>query len=196
VHVTHVVGVSNSEELSTLMVKEFDVTILGVSQVLDGMSSLERGITTSLVLKVVEVSKVLKLNNVEFHKLNWASIWVEGSWSSNKVSTVLGVIKLMISCDMHVTHVVSVSNSDKLSSLMVKEFDIAVLGVGEVLDGVSSLEGSISSGLILKVVEVSEILEVNNVKFHKLGWGSIWVEGSWHNLSVSVVGEVLEFVET
>jgi len=196
VHVTHVVGVSTSDELSTLMVKEFDVTILGVSQVLDGMSSLERGITTSLVLKVVEVSKVLKLNNVEFHKLNWASIWVEGSWSSNKVSTVLGVIKLMISCDMHVTHVVSVSNSDKLSSLMVKEFDIAVLGVGEVLDGVSSLEGSISSGLILKVVEVSEILEVNNVKFHKLGWGSIWVEGSWHNLSVSVVGEVLEFVET
>ena len=81
----------------------------------------------SSCLDLAGIDKVLEGSKV--HQLSWSSIWVESSWSSDEISTVYGVIEFMESGYAHITSIISVSNGDELSSLMVKELDIAIFGI-------------------------------------------------------------------
>ena len=70
---------------------------------------------------------------------------------------------------------------------MVKESDVAILGIAQVSNVVSSLERGVSSSLVGEVLETGEVHQESS-------WASIWVESSWHNLGVSVVDEVTKLV--
>jgi hypothetical protein len=178
-HVTSVVGVTNGGELSSLMVKESDVAILGIAQVSNVVSSLERGVSSSLVGEVLETGEV-------HQESSWASIWVESSWHNLGVSVVDEVTKLVVSWDLHLSILNSIGNSWELSVLLVVEHGLWVLTSGQVVDLVLTSEAH--NGILVEIVKLGEVHE------HELGWWSIRVEGSWHNLGVSIVGEILEFV--
>ena len=70
---------------------------------------------------------------------------------------------------------------------MVKESDVAILGIAQVSDVVSSLESSVSTSLVGEVLEGSKVHQESS-------WASIWVESSWHDLGVSVVDEITELM--
>jgi len=71
---------------------------------------------------------------------DWLSILGEGSWHNLDGSTVGEVVVLMVSSNLHVTHVVGVSNGDESSEFVIKEDNVTLSGIAEVLDLMSSLE--------------------------------------------------------
>lgn len=82
-HVTGIVGILDSNELSLLLVLEDDITLLGIGEVLHGMSSLELSISTSSVGEVSEGGEV--------HEHELLLLVLEFSWDEGNLSTV-GVV--------------------------------------------------------------------------------------------------------
>jgi len=66
---------------------------------------------------------------------------------------------LMKTCNLHLSHIVSICNSDKLPILVVFEVNLSLLCIGKVLDGMSSFKIGDTSLLVGKVIECSKVHE-------------------------------------
>ena len=73
-----IAGVSDGDELSSLMVVELNIAVFSIADVLYGMGSGELGIATFSVGEVVELSEV-----EEESFLDWLSVFVEFSWDES-----------------------------------------------------------------------------------------------------------------
>lgn len=123
--ITSVGNVSNGSELSIFVVIEHELTLLLVDDVLESMGSGDADLSSGFVDEVVELGEV--------HKL-------ELSWLNDELSSICGVVELVVSGNLELSHVVGISEGGELSGLVVKDNNLTSLGVVHVLELVGSLD--------------------------------------------------------